>query len=113
MTFAVRLCAYVTFLVGLAMFFGWLPRAEPMTLVHLVLGVGTALLALVGVPAGPGPRRGVRVVARFWPLLTVAVGLALFWKVAPPVVTMVHAVMGVLAVVLLELALSRKSRPVS
>ncbi|MBI2322033.1 MAG: hypothetical protein HYU88_08070 [Chloroflexi bacterium] len=111
MTLALRLSTYLTFVVGLAMFAGWLARAEPITTAHLILGLVVALLALVAVPRGPGPRRAVRAVARVWPLLTTAVGLTIFWKVSPPVVVMVHALMGIAAVALLELALGRRARP--
>lgn len=105
-----RVGAYATFLVGLAMFVGWLPRADPATTVHLVLGVLTALLAVALVPTDAGPRRAVRVLGRFWPLLTAVVGLALYFRVAPAVVVMVHALLGLLTVLFLELALGRKAR---
>lgn len=105
-----RLSAYATFLIGLAMFANWIPRADPATTAHLLLGVLTALLALVVVATGPGPRRGLRMVGRYWPLLTAAVGLTLYFRLAPAIVVMIHAVMGILAVAFLELALSRKAR---
>jgi hypothetical protein len=53
------------------------------------------------------------VLGRFWPLLTAAVGLTLYVHLAPAIVVMVHAVMGILAVLFLELALSRKARAVA
>jgi hypothetical protein len=110
---ALRVCAYATFLVGLAMFASWIPRDELTRNIHLVLGLATALLALAVVPTGPGPRRAARVLGRFWPLLTAAVGLTLYVHLAPAIVVMVHAVMGILAVLFLELALSRKARAVA
>lgn len=113
MTIALRLTVYAGFLIGLAMFLGWMAREQPTTSAHLALGAITAVLALQAVPIGAGPRQAIRVVARFWPLLTFVVGLSLYLKLAPPFVVMVHALLGVLTVVLIELALSRRARPTS
>lgn len=106
-----RLALYLTFSLGIGRFLGFLPGRGVWEL-HIVLGVVIAILALIALrplPARPGDR--LRLVARFFPLLPLALGLALLFKlVGGTPVVLIHLVLGIATIGLVEAAAARQRR---
>jgi hypothetical protein len=113
---ALRLCALVTLVLGLAMIAMIVPRVSPYTVIHLIFGVLTALLALIVL--GPELRRSLGSgVGAWFALLPLALGLLWYGGVIQRaigrgsfVVLIVHALLGLAAVALIEMGLASRKR---
>ncbi len=111
MRLALRALATLTFLLGALMLAGILPAAPPFGHIHMTLGILVVVVAALAVSGAPGPRQGIRRVARFLPLLPLVLGLAILMGKGSSALLWVHALAGLTTVALLEMALSRKARP--
>lgn len=119
MPYALRLCALVTIVLGLAMIAMIVPRVSPYTVIHLIFGVLTALLALIVL--GPELRRGFADgVGAWFALLPLALGLLWYGRVIQQAVgrgafvaLIIHALLGLAAVALIEMGLARRKRRLS
>lgn len=112
---ALRLSALLLVLAGAAMLLAPDARQPLLRAAHLVLGLATVLLMLALTLRLPGPAQDQRAQLRW--LGVVAGGIAFFIGLllltratAPEGVRWVHALIGLGAIVLLELGLGRRRR---
>jgi len=106
-----RIALYLQVLLGLARFFGFITNQRVWE-THISLGVLIAVLALLALGPHPRVRRdGVRTLARFLPLVTLLVGLAM-WQglVVGTQVVMIHMLLGLVSVGLVERAAAQQKR---
>ena len=111
-TIIVRVLLTLTALVGIGMYLNVLSVFSFRHL-HMTLGILGALGALVLVRQANGRRIGgisIHHLARFAPLLPLAVGLAMLFEVSLRTMGLItlHGLLGLIAVGLVEMALSRR-----
>ena len=111
MLLVLRIALYLQVLLGLARFFGYITN-QRLWETHISLGVVIAVLALLAM--GPHPRLrqdAMRTAARFLPLVTLLLGLAMWQDLvtARPVV-MIHMLLGLISVGLVERAAAQQKR---
>ena len=95
--------------LGLARILFGQATSEPERLTHLALGAIAALLAILVL----SPERtdsGIVAVARWFPLLPLAVGLLFYFGLVPFDVLYLHIALGVIAIALVEMAIARRRR---
>ena len=95
--------------LGLARILFGQATSEPERLSHLVLGAVAALLAIVVLSPARGDS-GIVAVARWFPLLPLAVGLLFYFGLVPRDVLYLHILLGVAAVALVEMSIARRRR---
>ena len=118
MALVLRLCAYLTFALGFGLLSGALSGDlfRPGRLAHLALGLATTILAFYVL--GPLLRGGaVAGLAAWFPILPLAIGLLWFAGVlqstlgpASIFVIFFHALLGLMAVGLIEVQIGRRRR---
>ena len=105
-----RVALYVQLLLGLARFFG--PRLNLFSVPdqiwdwHIGLAVVIAILALLAFRSPvTGGNTGIRMAARFMPLVTLAVGLLLLFETISGLgIVVFHMLLGIVTVALVEMA---------
>ncbi len=110
-----RIALYIQFLLGLVRFFG--PRIgfsldNRVWDTHVTLAIVITLLALYALrPLPDVPSSGVRVAARFAPLVPLLVGIGFLTGVIPTgALVVVHMLLGVLTIALVEMASGQERR---
>lgn len=106
-----RLALYFQLLLGLGRMFGYVTHQG---LWELHLGIGALIVVLAIGALRPIPRLtnpGPRAAARWFPLLPMAVGLAMYFgMIGGRPVVMLHALLGVITIGLVEVAAGRQRR---
>ncbi|HEX2174015.1 MAG TPA: hypothetical protein VHL09_16400 [Dehalococcoidia bacterium] len=109
-----RAALYLTFSLGIGRLLNILP-GRGLWEAHLLLGIVIAVLAVFALRPRAGlPRDGLRLTARFFPLLPLAIGLALWldWLTGPAP-TLVHVALGIATIGLIEAVAARERRSIS
>lgn len=114
MLIALRIALYIQVLLGLGRFFGFIANQRVWE-THISLGVVIAVLALFAL--GPNPRvrqDAMRTIARFVPLVTLLMGLAM-WQdlIGGTQIVMTHMLLGLITVGLVERAAAQQKRATS
>lgn len=108
-----RLALYVQLLLGLGRFAGLIPQQQIWE-IHIGLGVIIAVVALIVLRPIPRSRLldpGPRSAARWFPLLTLAVGLAMYFGyIGGRTIVMIHMLLGIITIGLVEVAAARQRR---
>lgn len=106
-----RILLYIQLVLGLARFSGLLVN-QRIWESHITLGVVIAVLALVALrPLAGVPSTGVRVLARFAPLVPLALGLGfLFNLIGGLPLVVLHMALGIGTIGLVEAAAAQQRR---
>jgi len=111
-----RICLYVQLLLGIVRFFG--PRVSDFVLnqhiweLHRGLAFVIAILAIIALRPKPGvENNGIRITARFFPLLPLLLGLGFMLGIAySESLVILHMVLGIISLALVEMAAARERR---
>lgn len=111
MLLLLRLILYVQFLMGLGRLFGYITQQSIWEL-HIGLGALIVILSIFAFRPIPQLRDpGPRTAARWFPILPMAVGLAMYGGViGGRTAVMIHALLGVISIGLAEAAAARQRR---
>ena len=110
-----RILLYVQLLLGLVKYAGariGLPTLGRVFDVHVLIGLIVAILAIYALRSVPGIRNtGIRIVARFFPLLPLALGIGFLAHVVPvPAFVVLHMVLGIATIGLVEVSTAQQRR---
>ncbi|HEY8450173.1 MAG TPA: DUF1516 family protein [Bacillota bacterium] len=111
MLWVLRIALYIQLLLGIGRFAGWVNQPR-LWETHVSLGALIVVLALIGLrpPRGAAADR-LSTLARWLPLLTMAVGLYLYVNARAALwLVIVHMILGVATVGLVDAAIARRRR---
>jgi hypothetical protein len=109
-----RVLLYIQLLLGLFRYaerFG-LPSIGRLFDVHVLIGVIVAILAIIALRSVPGVRNtGIRIAARFFPLLPLLLGFGFQANVVPThYFVILHMILGIATIGLIEAASAQQRR---
>jgi hypothetical protein len=110
-----RIVLYIQLLLGLVRYFGPLAGFtlnQRIWETHISLGVLIAILALYALRPLPGVlNTGIRLAARFMPLLPLALGLGFLLQIVPTgAFVILHMLLGLATIALVEMASGQERR---
>jgi hypothetical protein len=112
-----RILLYIQLLLGLVKYGGQrigLPPLGHVFDVHELIGVIIAILAIYALRSQPGVQNtGIRVAARFFPLLPLVLGLGFVAMpniLSLPHIVLLHMVLGIATIALVEMASAQQRR---
>lgn len=111
MLVALRIALYVQFLLGAGRLLGWVAN-QRLWETHISVGVLAAIIALFALRPLPNvENNALRIAARFAPAVVLIYGFLMYWDVlVGRPATMFHALLGVIAIGLVEAAAARQKR---
>ncbi len=113
MQLVLRIAAYLTFLLGIGLLgrlLGMYSLSGMVDMLHMLLGIATAILALV-VLGNTIRQDGIRGIAAWFPLLPLALGILWYTSMNGVMALIaIHAVLGLTAIGLIEMHLARRKR---
>lgn len=107
---ALRILLYIQLLLGLALAAGLMASAH-LGDTHATLGIVIAVLALYALrPLPKVPNSAIRVVARFFPLLPLVLGLGFLFAGLDGALIPVHMLLGIITIGLVEMTAAKQKR---